>query len=513
MFLVGYSLTLVSVLVLLMQWSIGKGMVEYVVAKEIETLKPVVTSLINEYKINNSWQNIYNEHGKFRRLISEQLKNSDFSAPELRRGPDNRKHRNQHRSQEEGKPTNSNNKRGDQHSPSIFDDKPNKRPPPTNGRGAFDKNKRPPPPKGAAHYALINLSGEKIVGHLNEELEYTRTPIEVDGNIVGYFAVSKRNQLTEEYELNFVEQQQHYLWYIALVVMILVAIGTFPLARHIVGPIKLIARGMHKLTQGDYEKTIDMNRQDELGALSEDYNELSKTLADAESYRKRWLANTSHELRTPVAILRGELEAMIDGVREKSLENIVSANDEVKHLQKLIDDLNQLTSAQVGGMSFQKEINSLAHFMTEELEKYRGYLSDAGINLRLHTKKQDSDFEFDHTRINQLFENIINNCIKYASATELYISLQIIILDSNDRLIEMTFEDDGVGVDAVHRELLFEHLYRVEDSRNRGTGGSGLGLSICRHIVEGHGGNISADKSSLGGLSVKVTFTVPAKED
>lgn len=489
LFLFSFSLVLVTILVLLMQWSIGKGMVEYVVSKEIETLKPVVSKLSHEYRVEGSWRSMDGKQSKFHHLIAEQLAGSDFEPTQrqMQRPPEHRRF----------------GKLNDKPSPSKQN-----RPPPL--RKDFNR-RSPPPPEGEAHYALLDSDKNLIVGNYINELEYTKTAIKVNDIIVGFFAVSKRNRLTQGYEVDFIEQQQHYLWLIALLVMSLVALVTFPLARHVVEPIKLIAQGMHKLTQGDYHQSIELKRQDELSELSRYYNELALTLAENESARKRWLANISHELRTPVAILRGELEAMLDKVRPLTSSNIASANDEVKHLQRLIDDLNQLTSADIGGMNYRKQYEELVSLMQSEAEKYRGYLADASITLILEYNANEIDIYADKTRLYQLFENIINNCIKYSSASQLKISITVEKLENksdanNNNTVMIAFEDDGVGVEDTHLTHLFEHLYRVEDSRNRKTGGSGLGLSICRHIVIAHQGKITAQKASLGGLAVIITL-------
>lgn len=513
-FLFSFSLILVSVLVLLMQWSIGKGMVEYVVSKEIQTLKPVMTELIREYQVENNWQSIRENNNKFNRLITQHLKGSDFE-PE-------RKH--PHPKHEPPSKFNHAKSTGEHTPPHPF--------------GA--DNRPPHPPKRVAHYALLDKNSQLVTGLYREQLDYTKTALLVNGDIVGFFAISKRNRLTQGYEVDFIEQQQHYLWLIAICIMSLVALVTLPLARHIVEPIRLITRGMHKLAQGDYQQSINLQRQDELSELSRDYNELALTLAENEHARKRWLANISHELRTPVAILRGELEAMLDKVRPLTASNIASANDEVKHLQRLIDDLNLLTSADVGGMRYGKQQENIVCLIQSNKEKYRGYLADAGITLtvKLTVDKISLDITSsdknplispteeiqlkermllktnlyaDKNRLFQLFENIINNCIKYSSATQLTITVTIdeIMENSehkNQKHIIITFEDNGVGVEEIHLTHLFEHLYRVEDSRNRKTGGSGLGLSICRHIVIAHQGNIIAKKASLGGLAVIITL-------
>lgn len=492
LFLFGFSLILVTILVLLMQWSIGKGMVEYVASKEIETLKPVIFKLTEEYRIKNNWHSIDGQQRRFRDLISKELADSDFELGESRsqRPPEHRRF-------------------------GQLNDMPpppkGNRPPPLGKKFQGKTPPLPPPQKNEVHYALLDASGKFIVGHFTKDLDYAKTAIKVDDVIVGFFAASKRSNLTQGYEVDFIEQQQNYLLLFSLLVMSIVALVSFPLARHVVEPIKLIAQGMHKLTHGDYNQSIELKRKDELNELSRYYNELALTLAENESTRKRWLANISHELRTPVAILRGELEAMLDKVRPITFNNITSANDEVKHLQRLIDDLNLLTSTDIGGMGYRKQHEDLISLIQSESEKYRGYLSDADIALTITFNLPNANIYADKNRLLQLFENIINNCIKYSSASQLNISVAMESLinkqpDNREPRLIITFEDNGVGVDETHLDHLFEHLYRVEDSRNRKTGGSGLGLSICRHIVIAHQGEITAHKASIGGLAILITL-------
>ena len=479
--LFGFSLLLVTGLVLLMQWSIGQGMVEYVNRKEVETLKPLIADLAKEYKKENSWLKMQGQHRKFDEWIFSKLKGSEFIRPHP--------------------------------SPFGLHNPPNNMPDAPFQENQ-DKQWAPPetealhsPPRHQANYALLDNNENLIAGYYREDLEYTRSAIIVDQVIVGFFAVSKRNELTKGYELDFIEQQRSYLWIIALVTMIMVALTTLPLARHLVEPIKLITRGMRKLTQGNYQHNIHLQRQDELGELSRDFNELALTLYKNEGARKRWLANISHELRTPVAIFRGELEAMLDDVRPLTKKNIASANDEVKHLQDLIDDLHQLTSADIGAMHYRKKKEDLTLLLNAEVDKYSGYLLNAGIKLEVEVEIEigvaQAVIFADKTRLWQLFENIINNVIKYAGASVLKITLDVDKTGIKP-LVVIKFEDNGVGVAKQHLAQLFEYLYRVENSRNRKTGGAGLGLSICAHIVAAHQGEIFAEQSSLGGLAIVI---------
>ncbi|ABE53532.1 ATP-binding region, ATPase-like protein [Shewanella denitrificans OS217] len=484
--LFSFSLILVIMLVVLMQWSIAKGMVDYVNTKEVEALKPVITELAQIYKEDHGWQAMTGSHPRFRQLIETQLQGDEF-APRRHNFPPPRR---------------------------PLRDRPPKDGPHALHKGPKDKHPagRLPPPEHEARYALLDENDGLVVGKYLDNLKYSKTPIVLDGVTVGYFAVSKRERLTQGYEVEFIEQQQQYLWLIALLAIALVLLITRPLARHLVEPIKVITRGMHKLTQGDYQHTVDLKRQDEFGQLSRDYNELAIILAANDSARKRWLANISHELRTPVAILRGELEAMIDEVRPLTMDNVGSAHDEVKHLQRLIEDLHLLTSADIGAMHYRKQEEELTQVLANELDKYRSYLASAGITLNIEPTIESKASQHpiliyaDTTRLYQLFENIINNAVKYSSATVLTLSVKQEISSSN--IVLITFEDNGVGVEEKHLAHLFEHLYRVDDSRNRQTGGSGLGLSICRHIVAAHQGEIWAEKSSLGGLAIHIRLKI-----
>jgi len=463
-----FSLLLVAALVLLIQWGINKGVIDYVNSKDIEALKPLVTQLEKEYKKQDSWQYLRGHHKRFGDILFLHL-HDKFSASEL-------------------------------------PDRPN-RPPrdrafqPENMEKDGHPIESDRPPRGQASFALFDHNKNLIAGYYNQDVEYNKTPINANETNIGWLMIPKQKQITDGYELDLLEQLQSYLWIIAVFTMMLVALITFPIARNIAEPIKKITLGMHKLTQGDYQQNISLNRKDELGELSRDFNELALTLHESEDARKRWLANISHELRTPVAILRGELEAMLDGVRPLNEKNVDSANDEVKHLQHLIDDLDQLVSADIGGMHYRKKTVNLSAWFKSEVDKYTGFLAAANIALVIDNNEAKTNIFADTTRLCQLFDNLINNCIKYSEASVAKISLEV-IPSATGSLMRIKVEDNGVGVEEQHLQRLFEYLYRVDNSRNRKTGGAGLGLSICSHIVTAHQGSIKAVASDLGGLAI-----------
>lgn len=507
--LISFSFLLVGTLVLLVQWSIDKGMVDYVNTRELNTLKPLVDDLAIIYQREQSWGSLQGEHRKFQHMLAQQLSGSDFSHPreevERRRAPRNRDGFSEHKRPKRFEPPPPRHTR-------LQERRPKERPAKQGAsRAPRERDFRmPPPPRGGVpprhnvSYALLDKEKHLIVGNYPQDNDYVYSDIIVDKETVGYFAVSKRNKLTQGYELDFIEQQKHYLWFAAIVVMLLVALVTMPLARHLVDPIRQLTRAVYRLTQGEYKQSLNHQRKDEFGQLNRDVNELAQTLETNETARKRWLANISHELRTPIAILRGELEAMLDGVRDINNENILSASHEVLHLQRLVEDLHQLTSADIGGMSYRKSEFDLAKLLQQESGKYSSYLAHVGGTFDCCTPDRKVSVFADNTRICQLLDNLVNNCVKYAGDNCLVkLSLSV---NRAKKIAEITVEDNGVGVDEKHYAHLFEHLYRVDDSRNRSTGGTGLGLSICAHIVDAHQGKIIAKQSTLGGLAVIISL-------
>ena len=490
-----FSLVLVVSIVLLMQWSINKGMVDYVNKQEIKALTPLITSLTGIYQQQHNWQSLQNDHRKFQRLLRDNLQNSvlSISAPRPRfQRPERplRKRRARFNAPEHP--------RVDKQRPPL-------------GNRAFIANRPPPmvndepPPKPRRSFALLTTNKTYIVGDYPNDLHFSFVEINLDDTLIGYLAFSSQDKLLSGYEFDFVQQQQQYLWYLAVGLLILVLMIVFPLARHVLLPLKQLTKAVHQLAQGRYQQEMDLKRKDEFGDLSRDFNDLANNLAQNEIARKRWLANTSHELRTPVAILRGELEAVIDGVRPLSMATITSVHQETLHLQKLITDLHELTSAEIGAMSHKLEPLNLVELLTNEYKKHQVFLTQAGLNSELiinNPNQGEIKVNADQTRLCQLLDNLINNAIKYA-AEGCFVQ---IILTKNELTKQaiLTIADNGVGVEEQHLTHLFEYLYRTDDSRNRKTGGSGLGLAICAQIVKQHQGSICAKKAELGGLEITI---------
>jgi two-component system sensor histidine kinase BaeS len=273
------------------------------------------------------------------------------------------------------------------------------------------------------------------------------------------------------------------------------------LARQLLLPIRRIVTGVKALATGNYHTRIKANGHDELGQLSQHFNSLAQTLQQNEVARRQWIADISHELRTPLSVLRGELEALQDGVRKPTPERIHSLHSEILSLSKLVEDLYQLSLSDAGGMNYHKEAINLTDIVLDVQQHFVSRFADRGINLREISNPQIILPVFaDKRRLQQLFSNLAENSCRYTNEG----GFCEITLYRTKQTVMVTFQDSAPSVPQAALPKLFDRLFRVEKSRSRELGGAGLGLAICKNIVEAHGGIILAYQSQYGGLSIQV---------
>jgi two-component system sensor histidine kinase BaeS len=339
-----------------------------------------------------------------------------------------------------------------------------------------------------------------VVGNPELADDVAVRPIVIDEHVVGWVARSPYRRLTSAADLAFQQEQLRSAWIIAAVAVVLAAALAVVLARAFLLPLKRVAQATHRLAAGAYDTRVAVRSRDEVGQLGADFNELARTLERNEQLRRRFIADVSHELRTPLAVARAEIEAIEDGVRPLTRESIASLKHEVGALGKLVEDLYQLSLADVGALAYRKERIDIAEVARETVEAFGERLSER--HLKVEADLRHADVFGDGDRLAQAFRNLLENSLRYTEAGG---RLRIGVRPEAGR-VAVEFEDSAPGVPAASLPHLFERFYRVEGSRNRAHGGAGLGLAIVRSIVEAHGGEISADASPLGGLAVKIAL-------
>jgi two-component system sensor histidine kinase BaeS len=279
----------------------------------------------------------------------------------------------------------------------------------------------------------------------------------------------------------------------------LAAILAVLLARQLSKPIEAITRHIKELAAGKYGARLIPMSSDELGRLAVDTNRLAAALEQHETARRRWIADVSHELRTPIAVLRGEVEAVQDGIRENDDDFVHSVGIEVKRLSKLVDDLYQLSMSDIGALNYRFEPCPVAAVLEEAVAQFQGRLDECGISVR-STIEAGVMCHGDKQRLAQLFANLLENTCRY---TERPGTLEVELRADGDT-ISIDLADSAPGISDDEGRQLFEPLYRGERSRSRERGGAGLGLSICRKIVEAHRGTIVARPSAMGGVAIHI---------
>jgi two-component system sensor histidine kinase BaeS len=286
--------------------------------------------------------------------------------------------------------------------------------------------------------------------------------------------------------------------------ILVAALVAMILARTLMSPVRKIASATRALAAGNFDQRINVSSRDELGRLADDFNLLALSLKRNEQLRRNFMADVSHELRTPLAVLKGEMEAMEDGMRELSVDNIRALQSEVTSLNKLVNDLYDLSLADIGALTYRKAEINLKVLVEQVLSQYQHRMESAGLLLLFEAKLDDYPVLADPDRLKQLFINLLENSIRYTDAN----GRILITLTRENGYVVVQIEDSAPGVTDEQLQQLFDRMYRVESSRSRNNGGAGLGLAICRKIAEGHDGDISAGHSSLGGIYMRVTLPV-----
>ncbi len=452
---------------LIMQWSLNRGFLKFVNAMEETAIARLAVELEKSYGIEQSWEFLRRDPARWGQLVAAAV-------------------------------------------PAAPPPPPGERMPGGAPPQRFNRSKPGPlPPHLAQHFDqrlfLLDADRRALVDHGAVPPENTVTPVLYQGKTVGYLGFLPRTNMLDTPQRRFLREQKSAFALVAAAVVLLSSILSLLLARRLVRPLNVLAHATHQLAAGSFAVRVPVTSRDELGQLACDFNSLALALEKSELARRQWVADISHELRTPLAILRGEIEALQDGIRQPNHETINSLHDEVQRLGRLVDDLYQLSLSDVGALTYRKTELNLAELLAEIIALYRLEFLSKDILLEALLPENGSAVIFgDKERLHQLFSNLLDNALKYTDAGgRLTVTLQ-----RSDNLVVVDFKDSAPDVPPSELGRLFERLYRVESSRNRSTGGAGLGLAICRNIVEAHGGNISAKPSPLGGLWIRTELPV-----
>lgn len=331
--------------------------------------------------------------------------------------------------------------------------------------------------------------------------------IRVNGEIVGWLGLHKPEHLDPGPADAFMKQHVKQQYVLTGIVIGLTGLIAILLSRHLLKPINRLIRGTQELAGRNFNVRLRITTRDELGLLADHFNSMARTLENYENMRRQWLTDISHELRTPMTVLRGEIEALYDGMREPTQQNLASLKSEILRLARLIDDLHMLSVADADSLNLENKLISPQNVLEETLASYEARLRQRRISVSPVQGSSVIRIYGDESRLSQVFANILENVCNYVMSPG---ALKI-TEDYENNYWVLCFHDSGPGVPDEALDRLFDRLYRVDASRSRNRGGSGLGLSICQRIIELHGGNMWAEKSPMGGLLIGIKIPLAEK--
>jgi signal transduction histidine kinase len=288
----------------------------------------------------------------------------------------------------------------------------------------------------------------------------------------------------------------------------LIAIGlalviTFFLSRRILAPIKALDIAAGRIGKGDLSTRLNLKDNSELGDLARAFDTMADNLEKSEKSRRNMIADTAHELRTPLANVRGYLEAINDGLVQPNTAVITSLSEEVALLSRLVDDLQELALAEAGQLKLSRQEENIVDLINQAVSAASQNALNKGVSLQYMGANELPLCDIDYQRILQVLHNLIENAITHTPKDG------VISIDATgvDGWVKVKVSDTGEGISSQDLPYIFERFYRVDRSRARATGGHGLGLTIAKRLVEAHGGKIEVN-STLGKGS-SFSFTIP----
>lgn len=476
--LLAASAVLILAMLLISNWNFSRGFLSYVNQAAIERMEPFSVRLEAAYVRNGENWNWLNEK-TFSDVLGRTFRRDG-------RGNQQQDGNNQ-RNKNNAKSDSTNNKRQD----------------------------RQPKPSRTLGFKMPRL----VVADENRDLVFGRLPVNSDvqwqdlshnEQVIGYLGIPRITRIDRQFDLAFANQQKMTLLWTALAMIALSALLSIPLAARLVRPLLDVNTAVQDISGGNYSHRVGMKRKDEIGELARNIDHLGRTLESNQQARQRWIAEISHELRTPLAVLRAELEAVQDGVRKPDEASIDSLHNEVLQLNRLVDDLHTLSMSDVGSLNYKMEPIDLRDLVHGHIASIQPQFTENDIALSFICEHETASAHGDRQRLEQLLANLAQNSLRYTKEggkAVVKLDRQRSTTSSADAWV-LEWSDSTPGPSDETLSRLFEPLYRAEESRNRQTGGAGLGLAICKRIVEAHDGTIDAHHSDLGGLEIVIRLPI-----
>jgi len=348
----------------------------------------------------------------------------------------------------------------------------------------------------STHMASIypNFNGQ----YVQKSYDILKNNIKIGTVTLGYYGPFFYN----DQDVQFLDVLNKIFIAVAILFLIIAGVLGYFMANRISKPIKKVIDKARQIESGDYSDRLTFtSRTNEINQLMRSVNTLAETLERQQISKKRMASDYAHEFRTPLATLQLNLEAMIDGIWEPNAQRLESCREEILRLTRMISDIDKIVKIEDNSISLKKTKFDLANVVDQIVLTFQPSIVTKNINIEIHAV--ECEIYADKDKIIQIIVNLLSNAIKYTDSGE---SITITVNNYKNKA-ELIVLDTGIGIAPQDLPNIFEHLYRVDKSRNRSTGGSGIGLSVVKAIVDAHGGNIFV-KSELNKGS-EFTISLP----
>jgi signal transduction histidine kinase len=365
---------------------------------------------------------------------------------------------------------------------------------------------------GDENLLLMDAEGHIIVNNARQNADYYLSeadlekgaPIIVGGRQVGTLVVTSGLGVLTSNQSAFLSQAKQLMVLAAIATgLAVLLVGSFQ-AQRIVAPVRALADAARRVAGGDLTQRVPVTSQDELGEMAVAFNTMAAELEQQHALRRRAMADVAHELRTPLSVLQIDLESIEDGLTAPTPDVITRLQEEVALLSRLVEDLRTLSLAEAGELQMDLEEIDVRELIRATTRRVRAAAREKGVTISAELPGQLPPITGDGQRLAQVLFNLLSNALRHTPAGgQITITAQY----TGEKDVQVSVRDTGEGIPSAELSHVFERFYRTDRARSRDTGGSGLGLSIARSLVEAHSGRIWAH--SVEGQGSTFTFQVP----
>lgn len=314
------------------------------------------------------------------------------------------------------------------------------------------------------------------------------------------------------HENDFLASVHTSLVWVGLAILVIGLGASYLLARSITIPLRKLSDAAEEIEHGSFGHQVPVQSSDEIGHLATVFNRMSDTLATNTKLRKQLLANIAHELKTPLAIIQGNLEGMLDGVIHPGKEELESLFEEAVRLNRLIKDLRELSLAEVRQLVLEKHPGDINQLLNRAVFLIKPLADEKNIDISSALSPELPEIYIDYDRMGQVFYNLLTNAIRYSPLNSKIMVTSELTEEQGKKWLQVHVVDHGFGIEEEDIPHIFEHFYRSEKSRDRKRGGSGLGLAIVKQLVEIHDGKVMVNSQQGTGSEFIVCLPVDGRQ-